>query len=419
MKRILALLLTALMLLTLMSCTKSPEQPVDTTAAATTGGTTPPPENEPVELRVMTFNIQQELGKWSSVISADTRVKAVIQNILDYEPSLVGLQEDGSAALGDVWESHLNEGLTGYTVYNSYAELKEGRIYVKNELVPYVVDHGNMRLTRGLQRTSVALVMSDLTDKNSPYYMTDAELEFLQLATKQSDGSYQYASDSALRTTHKSYSQYTNAQHTAWKQVTGDIMLIERRSMNYIVMQFGDRHVIYVNTHLCHRAQNAAYNGYFNDADKETYNSPVQKLRSFERAKSVEIIMEEVAKLQEKYPGAQLIITGDMNDTPEVRGSESTLTEVYKAFTVTYNLEDTAVAAKRAGAFVGDEGTWNNSVTTQTRKTNGDRLDYCFISKSENFKVVKHNNTRGSTYLDGKTYFTSDHCPVVVDLYLN
>ncbi len=385
-------------------------------------------------LRVMSFNVQQDLDKWTDaddnfgegkgVITKEKRIAAVNQQIYDYAPDLLGLQEDNT------WEEHLTLNSNGYTMYHTKTKTKENRIYVKDELLPYIVASGSNRLSG--KDNQVALTIADLTTEGSPYKMTDEELAFLNLATKQEDGTYTYVTDNTKLHTSYEYNVYTNAEHTSFETnkhaengTAAKGYLVERRGMNYVVLSLGGGYVIYVNTHLQHRSQTGLANGYYGATDKAALDSPLQTVRSYERAKSIELLQDYINELKMLYPDAEVVITGDMNDmelktanasNTQLQTGSFTPTEMYKTFTQTLGYQDTKLLALKNGCFVGDAGTWNNSVSSQTRKTNGSRLDYCFITGG--LTVVKHNNTDGSTEIDEKTYYTSDHCPIVIDLKL-
>ncbi len=358
-----------------------------------------------VDFRVMSFNVQRDLNKWSNVISKENRMAAVLQQVLDYSPDMVGFQED------DTWWEFFNKELENYTLYDAEKASGENRIYIKNQLASHVVDQFHFPLTEGSNR--VALTYRELTDPASPYYMTPDDLAFLKIYN-----------NTDLITIRSTYNQYTNAEHTAYAVADRKESwspLATGRNVNCVVLEFGGQHIIYANTHLQYRNQNNGYNGYYDEFDKNNLLSPVQTIRSLERQKCIAIFQKYIEELKIIYPGAEVVVTGDMNDwqkTP-LHGINPTTSRMYRAFTETYGYIDTMWEADRLGVRFGGLGSMNSAASTQDESKmslDGSRLDYCFISQG--LTVLRHENSDGYAEINGKKYFTSDHRPVVADLRL-
>ena len=115
MKKCLIVLLTAAMLFAMVACTGS-GAPVSTTVQTTVGSTTAPePGREPVDLKIMSFNVWVTLPKTSGVLTepALNRIAALRAEIQMHNPDILGLQEDSTT-----WLENIN--LEGYTSFYSH-----------------------------------------------------------------------------------------------------------------------------------------------------------------------------------------------------------------------------------------------------------------------------------------------------------
>ncbi len=396
MKKLLSLMLLSAMLLTLLAACKP--------AGGNEGSTTADPGEQPPEviytdpstetLRVMSFNIQEDLEKGN--VTGIDRVNAVKQEILDNNPDVIGVQEDTS-------EWHYLLELEGYSpIYPSNNECEENCvIFVRDTLE--VVESGYRYLSPN--NTPVcALTPQDLYESDSPYKLSSSDLKFLKIT------------------------EDTTVEDLMAKRKINNInnSLVGVRRMTYVVLNLNGQLVIYVNTHFQNRAQFSEFNNYADSTAAANFDSPVQRIRSMERKKSVAIIQDTIAMITETYTNAKVVITGDMNDFSEaVDGSGKTW--MYQAFTEWYS--DTRVLAKEKGEnhISGPQSSWNpylgsayQEIPAEDRVYPLEIVDFCFVSKEG---VSVEHFTTGNGYAkfttaqgEEKTAYTSDHLPIIIEL---
>ncbi len=399
MKKLLSVLLVAVMLLSMLaSCSgnNNGENPT------TTGdpGEQPAPEvyTDPSTetLKIMSFNLQSNLGQNGTGIPSEegyNRALAARAEILQMNPDLLGIQEDSSK-----WIELLD--LSGYTPYFN-ADITSGEktaIYVRDGLD--VVASGTRFLTENNVGTGAALTIKDLTDPNSVYKMKDSDLAFLKITPNSAETEL--------------------TENRTINKTSGN--LLGNRKMTYVVLNVNGQYLIYVNTHLQNRSQNSAFNGYVDDTAAKKHDSPVQRIRSLERKKSIDILQSIIEEIKAVYPGAHVAITGDMNDNDYHVDPYQGYTKMYQAF-LSYQYKDTN---KEAGSenHTGNDGSWNNNFDVNKQGSDypnektlkSGYLDYCFISSgltANHFTVGKGYATFTDRKGNEKTYYTSDHLPVM------
>lgn len=320
-------------------------------------------------LRVMSFNIQLD-------VSAPERVDAVRAEIEQYEPDLLGLQED----TGD-WNQALC--LNGYVQYVDPA-LKGGTecdgIYVKKGL--QVLEYGFKKLADGKDQR-VALTLEDVTAEGSRYWLSDEELAALEIT-----------SDKDL---------YERKPCTGYSGKILNVACTCGHRMTYVLLKVGVDHVLYVNLHLQHRSQKADYGARY-DA--------MMKIRNFARMKEFDIAEREIDRILKNYPCAKVIITGDFND---LVGSP-----IYR-----YACERYTDSRMIAEQIEGSDNSWNDlfsngdqakAVDPSLTPKSASRLDFCFVSEGIGVDFYQ----TGVPYAEagGRLYYTSDHLAVIVDLRL-
>ncbi|MBQ8817308.1 MAG: endonuclease/exonuclease/phosphatase family protein [Clostridia bacterium] len=296
------------------------------------------------------------------------RVQAVSEQILSYEPDLVGLQEDVNN-----WVNNMSLG-DGYVRYKPDIEhtvntAEYCSIYVKNGIT--VKDSGYKWLTSSGAYGTFALSYDELTDEDGKYYMTDDELSALGITDSQT--------------------LYTSSK-TA----------LESRLMNYVIVEVNGRDIIYVNVHFQHRSQNTA-------TEEQT------KIRYYERCAQFEMVQNQIADLKTRYTDACVIITGDFND---YAGSD-----FYNAVVSSYTDSKTVAITDNA---VSD--TWNSAFDVDTQGQGGtrtdtdtgsnDRIDFCFVSNELKNCVVEY-QTGDYKWTISETdtvVYPSDHLPIIIYL---
>ena len=393
MKKFGAVLILCIMMLNLFTGCNKEKMPdesdvtTETPASVTKPGTEPETEDPNIrKLRVMSFNVHNTLPKENGVLTetAQNRINAVKAEIGTYSPDMLGLQEDVTS-----WTNNLN--LEGYTaiydpeVSGSYEHCA---IYFKSDLT--CMEYGWGWLTSDGTKATVALTVSDIL-AGGKYEMTAEELARLDINSS--------TKDSFLR---DSITYYIDADGN--KQFSSSYNYLTARRMTYIVLDINGQKVIYVNTHLQHRSQNAVF---ISDA--------MLKLRNNERLAQFTMVQEKIEALKQIYTDAVVVVTGDFNDVPD--------SDVYKAATALY--QD---ASRSAESVVGMKGTWN---AYYSEKSHGDNypnsgasidtttLDFCFVS--ENATVNTYRSGLGyATFKteDGtdKTMYTSDHRSIIIDI---
>lgn len=394
MKKILAVLLvTVLPFAGLLGCQKdtgpvsdTSRNPQQTTAADTTQA---PQPSEP-NLRVVSFNVRMDLLPTSGMINgvSQNRIQAVREQILSYEPDLVGLQEDVQR-----WIDNINISTDKYTVYRpdekmSASTMEYCSIYVKKGIA--VKDSGWKWITATGKSDSVALTYRELSNGDGKYDMSAQQLAALGINNDASlKNAYTDKSDG------KSYGS-----------------MLAARLMNWVVVEINGRDVIYVNTHLQHRG----YDG------KEYDEHPLFLLRYYERCAQFELIQAQIALLKQRYPTASVILTADFNDTSK-SGFYKKVTEIYS---------DTMYVAKSGNRI---ENSWNAAydhakqgqgyVSPNENKISS-RIDFCFISGDLADRVLKYRigaakwtlKQSEATLVSNVDVYPSDHLPVIVDFYI-
>lgn len=351
-----------------------------------TGGARPASPEGFSSLRVMSFNIQDSLSKSGSTLTQASlnRLAALSKEILSYEPDLIGMQEDNATM-------HENLKLDGYIkAPNSFTTGEFCAIYYKDTMT--LLASGGTWLTHTGNISSAALNYNDLTDPSSPYYMTPEELKVLEI-TKTADLV-------AKKTTYY--------DKTTQKRVTcSSYTVLTKRKASWAVFEVDGQPVIYFNTHLTNRSQNAVYS-----------NDELQKIRSFERLKEYEYIQAQLAELRKTYPDAPVFMTGDWN--------HSEYTPIYNAVCESGFSSAALISETRYGPL----GSWNyafdNSVQGDSYPANANKentaesyVDFCFVTSEINvLKFISGQGKAEITLSDGtkKIIYTSDHLPVITDL---
>ncbi len=330
-------------------------------------------------LRVMSFNIQSALPSKDGVLTdpAKNRIEAVRQEILFYDPDMIGMQEDTL-----VWHSFLNLSDYDRIIESSLGGSEMCAIYYKKGLP--LLDSGSIWITDTGDTASVGLTVADITTPGSKYKLSDADLAELGITVS--------SPDSVLTETRK--------------YGTTSYVLLGCRKMTWGVFDINGQTVIYVNTHLQHRSQTSNYS-----------TAAIQNIRSMERIKQFDLLQAQLKKLQAQFPNSVNYLTGDFNDLVG--------TAIFNAATKDYGYTSSHLAAAEK---YGVDGSWNNAFNKDLmgdnhpsagEGTGGTYLDYCFVSDSIN--VLKFRVGAGKatiTAVDGskKTIYTSDHLPIITDL---
>ena len=344
-------------------------------------------------IRVMSFNVQGSLPKSSGILdnAAQNRVNAVRTEILYYSPDLIGLQEDNW-----YWLNALN--LTDYNMIQdsnngSSAGSERCAIFYKKGMT--LLESGTYWMTVDGTSATAALTYADVTDPNSKFYLTDTDRERLQIY-----------SDADLKRSRKEHWDETTGQ---WAVSASSFAPITTRKFTYGVFEVNGQILIYVNTHLTHRSQNADYS-----------NDELQKIRSLARIAEWDNLMEKVTKIQAKYQGSLTFFTGDFNDN---RGKP-----IYNYVTKDWGYSSAEAVTPE---HIGTQGSWNNAFdldkqgdtypsTSNKEGTSKDYLDYCFVQ--DGLTVERFTVGQGrADILDAATgapkkIYTSDHLPVITDL---
>ncbi len=356
-----------------------------------------PYEGQPPEIaegttpvRVMSFNVQSDLSTDGGVLTqaALNRIEAVKQEILYYAPDVFGLQEDSFTWLTslDLSDYNIIHDTSGANKNSEYCA-----IYYKKGMT--LLDSGSHWLTHTGLSDTVALTYADVTDPNSKFYLTEEERTKLMITC-----------DDDLK----------NYRNTYWDKNTGEFVteetsynLTTTRKMTYGVFDINGQTVIYVNTHLTHRSQNAVYS-----------NDAFQKIRSNARIKEWDILMGHLTEVQKQYPDALVFFTGDFNDVKE--------SPIYNYITETLGYSS---AEATTPEHIGPLGSWNNAFDLNKQgdcyPANKDRenttasfVDYCFFGTGLTIeRFIVGSGKAEITLADGskKTIYTSDHLPIITD----
>lgn len=340
-------------------------------------------------LRVLSFNLRMDFIQNGRLLSAvsQNRIQAVQEQILSYEPDLIGLQEDVQNWIDNlvIDEKRYTRYLPDEKMTSETAEYCS--IYVKNGI--NVKDSGFRWLTSDKTGNTVALTYEKLTDEAGEFALTSEELAALEISD---NGSLK--------------ERYVDPR--TQKSYGGKLAA---RLMNWVVIEQNGRTILYVNTHFQHRGYN----------NKRYDEHPLYKLRYYERCAQFQLLQDKISELQTQYPGAAVMITGDFNDTQD----SEFYTYVSKFYT------DSKRVAKNDDT---PENTWNAAYHNDkqgqgyTASNEGEivnRIDFCFVSEELKRQV--------DTYQVGECYWTlkqaaatlgenikvypSDHLPVIVDLH--
>ena len=342
-------------------------------------------------IRVMSFNIQGSLPKTSGILddAALNRVEAVKQEILYYTPDLLGLQEDNW-----YWLNALE--LNDYNIIqdsNNGSSVGSERCAIYYKKGMNLLEGGTYWMTVDGTADTTALTYADITDPNSPYYLTDTDRERLMIYN-----------DADLRSSRKTYWDENTNQFV---EGTTSYPCITTRKFTYGVFEVNGQILIYVNTHLTHRSQNADYS-----------NDELQKIRSLARIAEFNNLMGQVSQIEAKYENALVFFTGDFNHG---KG-----TPIFNLVTETYGYISAEVVSPE---HIGPNGSWNNAfdlnaqgdsypANANKEGTTTGYLDYCFVEKGisiERFTVGAGKSTIKATDGSTKVIYTSDHLPIITD----
>ena len=343
-------------------------------------------------VRVMSFNVQANLKAVNGVIGTPgyNRIEAVRQEILYHMPDFLGLQEDSG-----YWLTNLKLDDYNLLQFSQGLSMSSERCAIYYRKGIPLLESGMNWLTSSGTGSGCALTMTDLTTPTSRYYMTNEELAKIFIDPAKGDADI-YA---------KKY-KYTDAKTGEVVNYSSGYSMMSTRKMTWGVFDINGQTVIYINTHLNHRSQNAEYSN-------ETY----LKIRSFERVKEFSYMQEVIAKLQAKYPNSPVFMTGDWNDNP--------FSEIYNVVTEEAGFKSAHLSTTEV---YGVTGSWNNAFNVDKQGdtypsskegTDANYLDYCFVSS--NVDVLRFVNGEGKakiTTKDGKEkyIYTSDHRPVISDI---
>ena len=271
------------------------------------------------DIRVMSFNLQNTVKD----ATKENRYLAVSEQIKDYMPTLLGLQEDGrrkeNGVYVDHWDNYLTEVLVDNGTYeriNSSVSTGEYcSIYYDKSVLGTPIATGVCWLTHTGASGANALRWEDVTQK---------ERTALNMKT-----------ESDMRSKHEIFCYINDVLYTEEDAV------LDTRLMTYGIFELNGQRFLYVNTHLQHRSQTG----------KLATNIPeFLALRERERMAEWDILCANVEKLVAQYKVGDkdmpVIITGDLNEVP---GSPS-----YLHFDEKYDN-----ASKLAKIRKGPDGSWN------------------------------------------------------------
>ena len=323
-------------------------------------------------LRVMSFNLQSDFDSFST--AGTERLNAIKQEIYFYSPDIVAVQEDTSAVLAKF-------SLSGYTKIapgTLNTSSSNCSIFYKTSLTKKT--GGSKYITADGTSNTVALTAADVVSGN--YKLTAAELSEFGITSS---------------TTNKQMRNLTTS-------ASGTEKILGPKSITWGVFTVSGKNIICVNVHLHHRSQNADYS-----------TPAVQKLRLMERLKELYFVDEQIKTLKKTYTDAEVIITGDFND---LVGSDT-----YLAVKNTYGYSS---AHETATLKYGVSGTWNGAFKTSNQgnsypsvadRYSNNMLDFCFFSSG--LKALKFRVGTGSAPIAfQKLRYTSDHLPIITDLYI-
>ena len=391
------LLCTALLLSGLLGCGRDDgvqEQPSSPEVSSSdVTGIPSAPQNQELEpnLRVVSMNVRMDLLPTTGTRldnRSQNRVRAVREQLLSYEPDLIGLQEDVQR-----WIDNIKIDPELYTAYRpdvtmSIHTQEYCSIYVKNGIA--VKDSGWKWLTSDGTDGTVTLTYAELTNGDGKYDMSAQDLSTLGIRN-----------DATLKTSYTG-SNGTNANYSYGPKLAA-------RLMNWVILEVNGQTVIYINTHLQHRGYN----------NKEYSEHPLYMLRYYERCAQMDAVNAQAEILKAQYPGASVIVTADFNDTSK--------SEFYSKAMETY-LDAMKIAKKGTRL----ENSWNAAydndkqgqgyVSPNENQVSG-RIDFCLLSNDlENcvaryqLGVCKWVLDEDITLVKNVNVYPSDHLPIIVDI---
>ncbi|MBQ9112618.1 MAG: hypothetical protein IJY08_03455 [Clostridia bacterium] len=347
------------------------------------------------KLRILSFNVRMDTydvdghkgGTGELNRQSKNRVRAVAEQILSFQPDIVGLQEDVNNWVNNI---SLGEGYTRYipdTVHKAHT-MEYCSVYIKNGIK--VKHHGWNWLTSDGTNSTVALTYDGLISDGK---MTSDELAALG----------HYEGTGLKKNGMPSPNSYSLAS----------------RLMNYVVLDIDGEDIIYVNTHLQHRGHN---NG--NYESKTDVEKLLFRLRFFERCAQMQMLQRLVGELMVEYGTDKVIMTADFNDAPNGLDYGTGWKNFYSTVTDS-GWNDSGLIAKKT--VVSD--TWNSAFRVETQgqdyqaidgnSGNGDRIDFCFVSDALKDKVAEYRvGDYEYTTSDGVHVYPSDHLPIITDLVI-
>ncbi|MBQ9112623.1 MAG: hypothetical protein IJY08_03480 [Clostridia bacterium] len=387
-KRILVFLLCICLLLPMAgACNDTGDHPADTT------DTQEAPSTEEIigdpNLRLVSFNVRMDLN--TTVLGtldalSKNRVQAVREQILSYDPDVIGLQEDVQN-----WVDNINISGDVYARYIPDVKMDSSTheylsIYVKKGIT--VKAHGWKWLTSDGTNQTVAATYAELTDGDGYYDMDAFALMDIGIVN-----------DAGLKTTYVDRNDNNKSYGNK----------LAARIMNYVVLEVNGKDVIYVNAHFQHR-------GY---SEGEYTDHPLYMLRYCERGLQYEMVKAQIEELKKTYTDASVIMSGDFND-----GSTSGFFKNVEKY-----LFDSMEIAKQGSKL---EHSWNSAfdiskqgqgyVSDKENKLNG-RIDFCVVSEELKNRVMLYQVGKvkwtlalaEGTQKQNVDVYPSDHLPVIVD----
>ena len=391
-KRILALILCiCLMLPMAVSCKDTADEPSDT---SDTEETTQPPETEEIigdpNLRLVSFNVRMDLVNTVVGLNGPSknRVQAVREQILSYDPDVIGLQEDVQN-----WVDNINISADSYTRYIPDVKMDAATheylsIYVKKGIT--VKENGWKWLTSDGTNKTVASTYAELTDGDG--YCDMSVNELMELGIVNDAGLKLTYTD---RSTGKSYGNKLAA-----------------RIMNYVVLEVNGRDVIYVNAHFQHRGYD----------DGEYTDHPLFMLRYCERLLQYDMVKAQIEELQKTYTDAYVIMSGDFND----KSTSGFVKTVEKDFLDSMDISKKGSKVEHSWNAAFDISKQGQGYTSDKENKPHSRLDYCVVSQNLKKRVALYQvgNAKWTlamaegTLLENVNVYPSDHLPVIVDFVI-
>lgn len=389
-KRILAFLLCLCVILPMaVACNSGGDEDTQTDTDAET---TQSPETEEVigepNLRLVSFNVRMDLKK--TVLGtldalSQNRVQAVREQILSYNPDIIGLQEDVQN-----WVENINISSDSYTRYMPDEKMASATseylsIYVKNGIT--VKTSGWKWLTSDGTNQTVATTYAELTDGDGYYDMDAMELMDIGIVN-----------DNTLKTAYTDRATGTSYGNK-----------LTSRIMNYVVLEIDGKDVIYVNAHFQHRGYGTA----------EYTDHPVYMLRYCERGLQYEMVKAQIEELKNTYTDAYVIMAGDFNDS-STSGFFKTVEKDFidsmdiakKGFKLEHTYSPCFKVEQQGQGYIADN-----------ESSRVGRIDYCMVSENLKKRValyqvgaVKWTLAQAEgTGAQNVNVYPSDHLPVIVD----